>query len=225
MAPDGVDADPLNQDAKELVTLLYSCVVPLSRFVDDYIDAGCPPALERDLNRAVQTIQTLNEKIAEARPNVAEASQPSPDQHLNPPAQETDTPQTPEPAPQQTVQLRKRNSKMLSFLILFAVARRRSQGRTISQDAVFDLLCKFDQTQAPKRPSYTAKLAGFRRNKFLFWTDTEDLKIDEIGLAELVRLYTIVKEKGAEFEELRIILEDFADGRLEAMEFLAPKQA
>ncbi|MBO9465674.1 hypothetical protein J7443_10580 [Tropicibacter sp. R15_0] len=210
MAHDGVPADSLRQDVKELVNQLDSCVMPLRRFVDDYHAAGCPAALERDYNNVLQTIQILNETIPDNQRNVTAQAQSIPA-----------TPKTP-PPPDKAKPVKK-DPKVAAFVILFPVAFRQEQKRSISQDLVFDLLCKFDPTQRDKRPSFTAKLANYRKppKKFLYWVDVEDVKISDPGMVELRRLYGIVREKGGDFEEARRILEDFTGCRLEDMGYLA----
>lgn len=210
MAHDGVPADSLRQDVKELVNQLDSCVMPLRRFVDDYHAAGCPPALERDYNNVLQTIQILNETIPGNQQNVTDQTQKIPPAPTSPP-------------PAVKAKPAKKDAKIAAFVILFPVAFRQEQKRSISQDQIFDLLCKFDPTQRDKRPSFTAKLANYRKppKKFLYWVDVEDIHISEPGLVELRRLYAIVREKGGNFEEARRLLEKFAGTRLEDMTSLA----
>ncbi|MFW2545047.1 hypothetical protein ACN2XU_20645 [Primorskyibacter sp. 2E107] len=184
MAKDSERSADIRQRATEVLELLESAYLPLSRLMRDADDAGSDPVNDKYVAEVTKSLQDLCDKAGlNTRPMLTEIAHTAAPQ-TSAPSSRKDKPAGPAA----------RAAKLSNFLLLLAIRQKNDLGEAVSQTYLFDLLCRFDPVQLNKRPSYTARLGRFRNDKsWINWSDTDDLTITADGRDEEIRLYKIVK--------------------------------
>lgn len=203
--------DDLIQEIKELREKVLSCVGPVTFFLNDAEDRDHSAAVEQELSKLKQAIQQLYETSSRDQRGVADAP-PQPESiRLNP-----------KPMSDGPPVLKAKPAKVATFFLLYIVFRYSDLTKAVSQKAMFDLLCEFDPSQQPKRPSFNSRLSDLRKKEFLWWVDSEDIKMGNPGVKEMQRLLRIAMSN-PEIEEVRTILQQHFGGTIDFEDVLSTK--
>jgi len=190
--------DLVAQDARDLRDRIASCKADLRFVLKQFQTTGSPPGLAHELAKISTALQDLNEEAAQI-PDELTGSVASL------PPEETDAAR---PAKSKNTKPDRKMANLANFLILFVVWHHQARPEAVSQDTLFELLCKFDPSWAARRPSFISKLSDLRRkNPFLEWDETEDLRPAEGCKKRVEKLHGIVM-KDPEFESLRNVIRD-----------------